>query len=221
MLDPDDRCPVQPEDLDGVEDYDGCPDYAAMIVDTDGDGVQDTVDACVAQPEDYDGFLDTDGCPDPDNDVDFIPDVVDACPNEPETVNGNLDEDGCPDEALVELTKEQIVILEQVNFITGKAQIIEDSYPVLFAVLKVLEDHPEIKRVKIEGHTDSRGSNSYNLALSNERAEAIRAFLIERGVGAERLLAEGFGEFSPLVPNDSPENMEKNRRVEFHILEQE
>ncbi|MCA9571823.1 MAG: OmpA family protein, partial [Myxococcales bacterium] len=215
-----DGCPMQPEDVDGVDDFDGCPDYATMVVDTDGDGVQDQLDNCISRPEDYDGFLDTDGCPDPDNDVDYIPDTIDLCPLEPETVNGFQDEDGCPDTALVTLTAEQIIIHEQVNFLTGKAVIIESSHPLLEAVLQILVDHPEILRVKIEGHTDSRGSNAYNLDLSTKRANAIRDFLVQRGVEPSRLEAEGFGEFSPLVPNDSEENMLLNRRVEFHILEQ-
>jgi outer membrane protein OmpA-like peptidoglycan-associated protein len=219
LLDAVDQCPLQPEDLDGVDDFDGCPDYSVMVVDTDQDGVLDTTDQCVAQPEDYDGYLDTDGCPDPDNDLDEILDVDDACPLQPEIVNGVDDEDGCPDEGRVRLTESQIVILEKVLFLTGKAVIVEESFPLLQEVLATLQAHPEIARVKIEGHTDSRGSESYNLDLSTRRANAIRDWLIQGGVDADRLEAEGFGEFSPLVENDSPENMEKNRRVEFHILE--
>ncbi len=214
-----DRCPIQPEDIDGIEDADGCPDYAPMVIDTDGDGIPDDRDRCLTRPEDVDGFFDDDGCPDPDNDVDGIPDVDDRCPLEPETLNEYQDDDGCPDEALAELTDDQIVILEQVHFITGTAEIIEDSYPVLEAVLAILLEHPELVRIKIEGHTDSRGSYAYNLRLSQERADAIRDWLIENGVEPERLEAEGFGEISPIAPNDTPENMALNRRVEFHILE--
>ncbi|NLE88620.1 MAG: hypothetical protein GX607_19760 [Myxococcales bacterium] len=87
-----DECPNDPEDFDGFEDRDGCPDR-----DNDGDGIPDEADRCPNEPEDLDGFEDEDGCPDPDNDGDGIPDDLDACPNEPETVNGYRDDDGCPD----------------------------------------------------------------------------------------------------------------------------
>lgn len=88
-----DQCPTVPEDKDGFEDTDGCPDP-----DNDLDTVPDTVDKCPNEPEDQDGFEDRDGCPDPDNDHDGIPDVSDQCPNQPETKNGFKDDDGCPDE---------------------------------------------------------------------------------------------------------------------------
>jgi outer membrane protein OmpA-like peptidoglycan-associated protein len=87
-----DACPNQPEDFDGVEDADGCPD-----LDNDGDGVPDDVDKCPDLAEDFDGFQDDDGCPDLDNDGDGIPDLRDKCPNEPEDFDGVQDDDGCPD----------------------------------------------------------------------------------------------------------------------------
>jgi OmpA-OmpF porin, OOP family len=87
-----DKCPDEPEDFDGFEDEDGCPD-----LDNDGDGIPDTLDKCPDEPEDFDGFEDEDGCPDPDNDGDGIPDALDQCPNEPEDFDGFQDEDGCPD----------------------------------------------------------------------------------------------------------------------------
>ena len=89
-----DQCPNQPEDKDGFQDDDGCPDP-----DNDGDGIPDAQDKCPNQPEDRDGFQDDDGCPDPDNDGDGIPDAQDRCPNQPETINGFQDDDGCPDTA--------------------------------------------------------------------------------------------------------------------------
>lgn len=93
IADDKDQCPTEPEDMDGFQDADGCPDY-----DNDGDTIKDTQDKCPNEPEDFDGFQDTDGCPDPDNDKDGIPDDRDRCPNEAETVNGFQDQDGCPDE---------------------------------------------------------------------------------------------------------------------------
>jgi hypothetical protein len=88
-----DQCPTEPEDIDGFEDADGCPDK-----DNDGDTIPDGMDKCPNEPEDFDGYQDTDGCPDPDNDGDGIPDDRDQCPDKPETFNGYKDEDGCPDE---------------------------------------------------------------------------------------------------------------------------
>lgn len=88
-----DGCPDEPEDRDGFEDDDGCPD-----LDNDGDGIPDRHDDCPDEAEDFDGYQDHDGCPDPDNDGDGIPDVIDQCPDEPETFNGYKDRDGCPDE---------------------------------------------------------------------------------------------------------------------------
>jgi OmpA-OmpF porin, OOP family len=89
----DDQCPGVPEDLDGFEDEDGCPEF-----DNDGDGIYDGQDRCDDEAEDFDGFQDVDGCPEPDNDGDGIDDKTDKCPNEPETVNEYKDDDGCPDE---------------------------------------------------------------------------------------------------------------------------
>ncbi len=221
ILDVSDRCPLQPEDFDGIDDADGCPDADPIAVDTDRDGLLDDVDQCPLQPEDIDGFQDADGCPDEDNDQDGILDINDLCPMDPENFNGVKDDDGCPDAQKVVVTKDRIHILEKVLFVTAKAEIVEKSYSILQEVTDTLLTNPQITLVKIEGHTDSRGSESYNLDLSNRRANAIRDFLVERGIAPERLDAEGFGELSPLVPNDSPENMEKNRRVEFHILKQE
>jgi outer membrane protein OmpA-like peptidoglycan-associated protein len=92
ITDKDDQCPDQPEDLDGHEDNDGCPD-----LDNDGDGIPDAQDKCPDLAEDMDGFEDEDGCPDLDNDQDGVPDAKDRCPNEPEDFDGDQDEDGCPD----------------------------------------------------------------------------------------------------------------------------
>ncbi len=87
-----DRCPKDPEDIDGFQDDDGCPDF-----DNDNDGIADSVDKCPTKVEDRDGYQDADGCPDYDNDKDGIPDSLDKCPNEPEDLDGFVDNDGCPD----------------------------------------------------------------------------------------------------------------------------
>jgi hypothetical protein len=92
MADNLDACPHEPEDRDGFQEEDGCPD-----MDNDGDGVIDAADQCPRDPEDMDGFADNDGCPDPDNDGDAVLDIADLCPNDPENLNGFQDQDGCPD----------------------------------------------------------------------------------------------------------------------------
>ena len=102
-----DKCPHEPEDKDGFQDQDGCPDP-----DNDGDGIADARDKCPDEAEDKDGFQDDDGCPDPDNDIDGIADAADKCPNQPETVNGFQDDDGCPDEIASTATGPQIKAAE-------------------------------------------------------------------------------------------------------------
>ena len=106
-----DKCPDDPEDRDGFEDEDGCPDP-----DNDKDGILDVDDLCPNDPEDIDGFEDKDGCPDPDNDKDRILDKDDKCPNEPEVYNGFEDEDGCPDKGRVILRRGKLEILDKVAF---------------------------------------------------------------------------------------------------------
>ena len=207
-----DLCPNDPEDKDGFEDVDGCPDY-----DNDNDGIYDAQDQCPDQPEDRDGFMDMDGCPDEDNDKDGIADVDDACPNNPEVVNGYKDADGCPDEKPQEI--KQTLVLRGVNFKTASAELLEESYYVLEQVYNSLEAYPEV-RVEIGGHTDDQGSGDYNLALSYDRAKAVVSYLVMRGIDPDRLVARGYGEERPLADNTTAEGRAKNRRVEVVPLNQ-
>lgn len=208
-----DRCPEVPEDRDGFEDGDGCPE-----LDNDQDGREDQFDGCPNDPEDIDGYEDADGCPDTDNDRDGILDVDDQCPLDPEDLDGDADDDGCPEEdSLVVVTDDQIVISDQINFELNSATITGAlSFRILDDVALVLYDRPDIE-VRVEGHTDSQGSSSYNLNLSQERADSVRLYLIQQGIGAGRLDSEGVGEERPLETNDTPEGRAVNRRVEFHI----
>ena len=206
-----DVCPNDPEDKDGFEDVDGCPDY-----DNDNDGIYDAQDQCPDHPEDRDGFNDADGCPDEDNDKDGIVDAEDACPNNPEVVNGYKDSDGCPDEKPQEI--KQTLVLRGVNFKTASAELLEESYYVLEQVYNSLEAYPDV-RVEIGGHTDDQGSDDYNLALSYDRAKAVVSYLVMRGIPGDRLVARGYGESRPLVPNTSAEGRAKNRRVEVVPLQ--
>jgi outer membrane protein OmpA-like peptidoglycan-associated protein len=210
-----DSCPNEPEDFDGFLDEDGCPDP-----DNDQDGIPDTQDKCPNQPEDFDGFQDEDGCPDPDNDGDGIPDTIDKCPNEPETYNGFEDQDGCPDEALIELKKDFIQIKDKVYFDFNKDTIQPRSFELLNQIAELLKGRPDIGKVLIGGHTDAKGKDLYNLNLSQRRADSVMRYLIDRGVDPSRLKAQGFGRNQPVATNDTEEGREKNRRVEFLILEQ-
>jgi large repetitive protein len=225
-------CPFKDSDSDGIEDdKDKCPTQAGPKEnggcpwgDKDSDGIKDNVDKCPDQPEDKDGFEDEDGCPDPDNDKDGIPDNKDKCPNEPETINGIKDSDGCPDKGrvVVIIKKEKIEILQKVHFASGKSIIMRDSFSLLNQVAQVMNGHTEIKKIRVEGHTDSIGSDRFNERLSERRAKAVMNYLVKRGhVAPERLESKGYGESKPIAPNSTRKGREMNRRVEFTIVENE
>jgi outer membrane protein OmpA-like peptidoglycan-associated protein len=211
-----DACPDDPEDFDNFEDKDGCPEP-----DNDKDGILDTEDVCPNDPEDKDDWEDKDGCPDPDNDKDRILDKDDKCPNEPETYNGKDDEDGCPDRGLAVRTDTGIEILDKIYFETNKAIIKPVSYPILDAVAATMNGNPDILLLEIQGHTDERNTNEYNLKLSQDRAEAVKQYLIDKGVDAKRLTPRGYGEEKPIDPGHNEAAWSKNRRVEFVILKRE
>lgn len=190
--------------------------------DTDGDGLTDDRDRCPREAEDRDQFQDDDGCPDPDNDGDGILDGSDRCPNEAETVNGNEDQDGCPDEApQAVVTSGQIVINDQINFEYDSAELLPSSHPILNRVAEVILEHPQITRIRIEGHTDERGTDAWNNRLSTQRAQAVMRYLVGRGVPAERLEAVGYGKSRPIDPAGTDEAHAQNRRVEFHLVSTE
>ena len=242
-----DLCPNDGEDFDGHEDFDGCPDLdndgdgvldrddqcdntpegvevkddGCPDDDLDGDGIPNRYDDCPEDLEDRDRFEDSDGCPDPDNDGDGIFDREDNCPNDPEEFNGFLDEDGCPDrpDEKVVISKNKIIITEPVYFATNKDRILDRSKDILDEVARVLAENPQIALVRIEGHTDSRGRDSYNLTLSQRRASAVREYLIKDGIDRDRLEAVGYGETIPIADNETADGRAKNRRVEFTIVE--
>ncbi|NVB83795.1 MAG: OmpA family protein [Kofleriaceae bacterium] len=213
ILDDVDKCPDDPEDFDQFEDEDGCPDP-----DNDQDGILDVDDLCPNDPEDKDGFEDEDGCPDLDNDKDRILDKDDKCPNEPETYNGTEDEDGCPDRGRVVVTDTSIEILDMIYFEYDKAIIKKESYPILDAVAATLQGNPSIQLIEIQGHTDERGNDAYNLDLSDRRAAAVKQYLVDHGVEDKRLTSQGYGETQPLVRESNEKAWAKNRRVAFLIL---
>ena len=236
-----DRCPDIPEDFDGEEDTDGCPDF-----DRDGDGVADDRDRCPDQKEDKDGFADQDGCPEFDNDRDGLMDASDQCPNKPEDFDGFQDLDGCPDEdndgdditdlqdrcpnrpgpvasggcpdtfKHIVFRGEQIELKQTIFFKHGTGRLDRRSNPVLNELARALASNPKLK-VRIEGHTDDQGPAAQNLKLSASRAKAVRVYLIKKGVSGNRLKAVGYGEDRPIDENDTEEGRATNRRVEFHI----
>ncbi len=214
ILDNVDQCPDDPEDIDGFQDEDGCPDP-----DNDRDGILDVDDMCPNDPEDKDGFRDKDGCPDPDNDQDRILDVNDECPNDPETYNGFEDKDGCPDRGSVIIEENQIMILEKIYFETDSAEIQQRSYPIIDAVAATLIGNPQIKKIEIQGHADERGNDDYNVRLTRDRAAAVLEAMVQRGVDRARMRSGGYGERCPIEDAHSEAAWEKNRRVEFKILE--
>lgn len=203
-----DSCILDPEDADQYLDNDGCPD-----VDNDLDGILDVKDKCPNDPEDPDGYEDEDGCPDPDNDKDEVPDVKDQCPNTPgSTTQEPL---GCPAKpALVVVTDCEVKITQQIHFEFNKSKIRPESFPVLDAVVEVLQKSPQIK-IEVQGHTDNKGSAAYNKKLSEARSGSVKQYLVEHGIAPDRLASHGYGFDRPLVPNDTEQNRALNRRVQF------
>ena len=203
--------------------------------DGDEDGVPDAWDACrslAGTPSD-DPLMN--GCPDlpRDADGDGIPDALDACPIQAGRPSAEPRLHGCPPHAKVvvpraapppaptvpkaELEAERIVIHQQVQFETGTATLRPESGDVLGEVADILKRHPELELVEIHGHTDETGSDAFNRRLSQERAQSVLTWLVQRGIVAERLVARGFGAEVPLADNTSETGRARNRRVEFHV----
>lgn len=153
--------------------------------------------------------------PEPDTDGDGVVDAVDACVHQ----RGTVEQHGCPADTqpLVTLTREQLLLHGQVFFDTNVSTLPGPS-KVLDQLARVLLEHPEIHQVVIEGHTDTVGTELYNRTLSLARAETVRRYLIEKGVAAERLRAEGLGPRRPASNNTTPGGREKNRRAELRLI---
>ena len=179
------------------------------------------VDKCPTEPEDKDGFEDTDGCPDSANDKDSILDVVDKCPLVPETINGFEDEAGCPDKgkSIARIEGDRSLILEKVFFATNKDVILDRSFNLLNQVSSTLKAHPELTKIRVEGHTNSQGDDKHNMDFSQRRAGSVKKFLEKAGIAPERLIAQGFGETKPVDDNKTAAGREKNRRVQFVVVE--
>jgi outer membrane protein OmpA-like peptidoglycan-associated protein len=219
-------CPPD-RDGDGVPDaQDACPDVPGARSDDpakngcqpdrDGDGIVDAVDAC----PDVAGVRSEDpkknGCPDEDRDKDGILNADDACPDQAGPRDQDPKKNGCP-KAFVQ--GNIIKIVQPVKFKTASAEILpgKDSEDVLLGVLNVLNTHPEIKKVRVEGHTDNRGVPAKNKKLSAARAASVVKWLVGHGVDPARLASAGFGQELPVDDNKTEAGRQNNRRVEFHI----
>jgi OmpA-OmpF porin, OOP family len=222
-------CPL-PKDTDGdgiFDDNDACVDVAGVAdadpkkngcpppKDTDGDGIPDERDACVEIKGVATQDPATNGCP-PDTDGDGIRDDKDACPADKGKPDADPAKNGCP---RVRVTENEVIILEQVQFDTSKATIKKVSDQLLDNVAQVLKDHPELLKLEVQGHTDSKGNKAANQLLSKSRAEAVMKALVKRGVEAKRLTAKGYGQDKPIASNDTDEGRTQNRRVQFTIVE--
>lgn len=234
VADIDDRCPDTPMGV-GVDAF-GCP------ADTDGDGIADFKDECTGTPRH--AWVDDQGCP-TDEDADGVVDGLDRCLDTP--ANARVDARGCPidsdgdgvydgidrcqqtspsvqvDEWGCEVaqkpaTIERKIVLHSINFSSGQADILPSSYPALDDVATSLRDNPQV-RMEVRGYADSMGPESYNLKLTQDRAAAVRNYLIEQGVEPSRLRARGYGESEPIASNDTSEGRAMNRRVEFHRID--
>lgn len=206
-----DKAPNLPEDMDGFEDEDGIPDK-----DNDWDGIPDVLDEAPNEPEDFDGFEDEDGKPDTDDDQDGVPDITDLCKNEKETINGYRDDDGCPDEIPEPLLeKGERIVLEGITFELASATIRPQSFTVLDNVYESLYANPEIE-IEVRGYTDNTGTLSFNQTLSEDRANAVRDYLVKKGLDSYRISAKGFGPADPIAKNATESGRSKNRRIEFY-----
>jgi OOP family OmpA-OmpF porin len=206
ILNADDQCADVPENINGYQDTDGCPEQ-----DRDGDGFWDDQDSC---PDD--AGVDPDGCPIGDSDGDGLLDDVDKCVNEPETDNGFQDEDGCPDE-LPDEVKRFTGNIKGITFDTNKATIRRDSIPVLDEAVRILLQYPDI-RIEIAGHTDNQGKHEHNMQLSKDRAESVKSYLAGMGVDESRMETVGHGPDVPIDTNDTKPGRANNRRIEFRML---
>ena len=198
--DANDDCPMDPEDDDGWLDNDGCPD-----TDNDKDEIPDVEDRCPNEAETYNNVQDDDGCPDEelgDKDDDGITDDVDRCPYDAEDFDGDREDDGRPDEGRVVVEKTNIKINDTIYFDTGK-DTIERSFDLLDEIASVINANPQLKKIRIEGHTDSVGGDPNNLRPSQARAAAVLKYLVNKGIED--------GRPSPGLRRDGPHRQQRHR----------
>ncbi len=220
-------CPAD-RDGDGIPDAeDACPDVPGVpsddpkkngCPDRDNDGIPDTEDACPDVPGIKSADPKKNGCP-LDTDEDGIPDAEDACPKEKGVRDPDPKLNGCP---RVRVTEHEITLTKQVHFLFAKWKITQTVDPVsddlLFEVRDAITQRPEIELIEVQGHADIIGPEDYNVILSRERADAVRLWLIERGIPAKKLISRGYGSRIPQAPSDTENGRGENRRVQFKIV---
>lgn len=211
--------------FDGIDTCAGTPagamvDAAGCPTDADADGVFDGLDKCPNTPAG--ATVDSFGCP-TDSDHDGVLDGLDKCPNTPATAR--VDVDGCPiviSEKETELLDTGKITVRDINFDTAKWTIRPESFKVLDEIGGILIQWPDL-RIEIGGHCDSRGSDKMNQELSENRAKAVREYLLSKfpQIRPEQYTAVGYGENQPMADNKTVTGMAKNRRVEFKVLNTE
>jgi outer membrane protein OmpA-like peptidoglycan-associated protein len=180
--------------------------------DTDGDGLLDAADKCIEEKEDFDGIADKDGCPETDGDKDSVDDKTDACPN----AAGKSGSKGCPTYPRIAVQADRLDLKDKITFVSESAKLTAESGPILDQLATVLTDRPGLC-VLITAHTDNLRSEDVNLSLSGNQAQAVRAYLVKKGISVDRLGTRGFGEQKPLNKNRTPDEREQNRRIEILV----
>jgi len=224
IQDSEDACPDEAgsKELNGCPDNDGdgiinsedaCPDDKGTKMmkgcpDADGDGVADKDDKCPTVA----GAKDNGGCPWPDTDGDGVADKDDKCP----TVKGTAANNGCP-----EITEEKVKAIndaaKNIFFQTGTNKLTKESLTTLDGIAFIMLEHPEA-RFTIEGHTDSVGSDASNQKLSENRAAAVKNYLLSKGVKSDSISSVGYGESKPIADNKTAVGRSKNRRVDVKLV---
>lgn len=220
IADADDACPNQKGVASTDPKKNGCPG----LVDADLDGVADADDACPSEKGPSSADPAKNGCPPPvDTDGDGIFDREDACPAEKGKPDKDKTKHGCPKD--VRVNGDEIVILKQVQFKFAQASISQTVDPVsddlLGEVRDVITQHPEIKVIEVQGHTDNVGGPGLNMQLSVARASAVRDWLVQKGIAPGKLVVKGYGDTKPVASNDTEDGRQKNRRVQFFVLKRE
>lgn len=231
-----DKCPGTPAEAAGTIDSTGCP------IDTDGDGVADFLDKCPDTPAEAAGKVDDKGCP-LDSDGDGVVDYLDQCEGTPAAAAGKVDDKGCPidsdgdgvadfedkcpavvgikaNKGCPEIKEEVKQVFQKalngIEFQTGKATIKKSSNKILDQIVTIMNENPAYLLL-INGHTDNVGKADKNLTLSNDRANAVKTYLVNKGVDEKRMTAKGFGQEKPVADNKTAAGRAKNRRVEFVV----
>jgi OOP family OmpA-OmpF porin len=198
ILDGLDMCPDT--DQRALVNEDGCP------FDTDGDGFLDGIDQCPDTPMGV--LVDDKGCR-IDSDGDGVPDGIDRCPDT--SLDDRPDESGCS------AVQRGQFVLPAIRFGLGSSAIRPGSSTALDEVARILKQNPDLV-VEIEGHTDNEGPAKVNRAISLQRAEEVKAYLVSQGVPTSRLTTKGYGEVHPIASNRDAKGRAENRRIEFKVL---